>query len=259
MSHDRRMPVLSHWIDGKPYEGAGDRRGDVYDPATGQISKQVGFAAPVDVDAAVASALSAFGGWRTTSLAKRTQLLFSFREAMNDRRDEIAEIVTSEHGKVRSDALGEVARAGGRRVRLWHRPPRQGRVLRRRLDGSRRLLDPTAAWRRRRDQPLQLPGDGALLVLPDRHRRGEHRRPEAERKGPLGGEHLSASCGQRSASRRGSTTSSTATRWLWTACSSIPTSSRFRSSARRRSPAMSTRPALAPASASRRSGAPRTT
>lgn len=111
MRNDESRPLLGHWIDGKSYEGIGERRGDVYDPATGEVTKQVAFAAPADVDAAVASALGAFSEWRTTSLTKRVQFLFAFREALNDRKDEIAAIVTSEHGKVRSDALGEVTRA----------------------------------------------------------------------------------------------------------------------------------------------------
>jgi len=106
----RRNGVCSHWVDGKTYEGVGERRGDVYDPATGELTKHVAFAAPADVDAAVASAQAAFASWRATSLTKRVQILFAFREALSDRRDELAAIVTSEHGKVRSDALGEVMR-----------------------------------------------------------------------------------------------------------------------------------------------------
>ncbi|HLX78286.1 MAG TPA: aldehyde dehydrogenase family protein, partial [Acidimicrobiales bacterium] len=110
MGNDASRPVLGHWVDGKTYEGVGERRGDVYDPATGELTKHVAFAAPADVDAAVASAQAAFASWRATSLTKRVQILFAFREALSDRREELAEIVTSEHGKVRSDALGEVMR-----------------------------------------------------------------------------------------------------------------------------------------------------
>ncbi|ATY16631.1 methylmalonate-semialdehyde dehydrogenase (CoA acylating) [Amycolatopsis sp. AA4] len=101
---------ISHWIDGKPVVGSG-RTGDVYDPATGQVSAQVDFAGPAEVDQAVAAAAAALPGWRGTSLAGRTRVLFAFRELLQARKDELAKIVTSEHGKVESDAAGEVARA----------------------------------------------------------------------------------------------------------------------------------------------------
>ncbi|MGW4395021.1 CoA-acylating methylmalonate-semialdehyde dehydrogenase [Amycolatopsis nivea] len=101
---------ISHWIDGKPVVGSG-RTGDVYDPATGQVSAQVDFAGPAEVDQAVAAATAALPGWRGTSLAGRTRVLFAFRELLQARKHELAKIVTSEHGKVESDAAGEVARA----------------------------------------------------------------------------------------------------------------------------------------------------
>ncbi|SFO80064.1 CoA-acylating methylmalonate-semialdehyde dehydrogenase [Amycolatopsis rubida] len=101
---------ISHWIDGKPVAGTG-RTGDVYDPATGQVSAQVDFAGPAEVDQAVAAATAALPGWRGTSLAGRTRVLFAFRELLQARKHELAKIVTSEHGKVESDAAGEVARA----------------------------------------------------------------------------------------------------------------------------------------------------
>ncbi|WP_409186394.1 CoA-acylating methylmalonate-semialdehyde dehydrogenase [Amycolatopsis sp. VS8301801F10] len=101
---------ISHWIDGKPVAGAG-RTGDVYDPATGQVSAQVDFAGPAEVEQAVAAATAALPGWRGTSLAGRTRVLFAFRELLQARKHELAKIVTSEHGKVESDAAGEIARA----------------------------------------------------------------------------------------------------------------------------------------------------
>jgi len=101
---------ISHWIDGKPVAGAG-RTGDVCDPATGQVRAQVDFAGPAEVERAVAAAAAALPGWRATSLAGRTRVLFAFRELLQARKHELAKIVTSEHGKVESDAAGEVARA----------------------------------------------------------------------------------------------------------------------------------------------------
>lgn len=101
---------ITHWINGARDEGTGGRRGDVTNPATGAVSGTVTFAADQDVDAAVAAARAAFPGWRDTSLSRRTQILFRFRELLAARQDEIAALISAEHGKVHSDALGEVAR-----------------------------------------------------------------------------------------------------------------------------------------------------
>src|SRR5262249_25969092 len=100
------------WIGGGPVAAAGSapRRGDIYDPATGKITGQVDFAEIAEVDQAVSRALEAFASWRHASIAKRTQVLFAFRELLNARRDELASIIVAEHGKVPSDALGEIAR-----------------------------------------------------------------------------------------------------------------------------------------------------
>ncbi|MER6179882.1 CoA-acylating methylmalonate-semialdehyde dehydrogenase [Streptomyces sp. NPDC001652] len=104
------MKTLTHWIDGKPVEGLSGRHGAVYNPATGAQEKQVAFATADEVDAAVASAKAAFESWGTSSLARRTAVLFKYRELLDAHRDEIAALITAEHGKVHSDALGEVAR-----------------------------------------------------------------------------------------------------------------------------------------------------
>ncbi len=102
--------VVGHWIDGQATRGASTRTADVFDPATGQVARQVALADPGDVDAAVASASRAAPGWASTSLSKRTTVLFAFRELLNARAPELAAIITAEHGKVLSDAAGEVAR-----------------------------------------------------------------------------------------------------------------------------------------------------
>jgi malonate-semialdehyde dehydrogenase (acetylating)/methylmalonate-semialdehyde dehydrogenase len=102
--------TLHHWSNGKTFEGSGGRFSDVTNPATGEVSAQLALASEDDVKAVVASAAAAFPGWRDTSLARRTQVLFAFRELLNARADELAAIITSEHGKVLSDARGEVAR-----------------------------------------------------------------------------------------------------------------------------------------------------
>ena len=104
------LGALTHWIDGKSWEGPVERWGDVYNPATGQRSSRVAFATPDVVDAAVAAATAAAARWRTVSLAGRTRILFAFRELVDRHKKELAEILTREHGKVLSDAMGEVSR-----------------------------------------------------------------------------------------------------------------------------------------------------
>ena len=104
------LGFVPHWIDGEPFGGGSRRTGDVFDPATGTITKQVAFASVDDVDRAVGAAGEAFEKWRSTSLAERTRVLFRFRELLHARREELAAIITSEHGKVLDDARGEVAR-----------------------------------------------------------------------------------------------------------------------------------------------------
>ncbi|WP_432002351.1 CoA-acylating methylmalonate-semialdehyde dehydrogenase [Streptomyces sioyaensis] len=104
------MKTINHWIGGKPVEGVSGNFGPVYNPATGAQEKQVAFASADEVDAAVRAAKEAFASWGTSSLTKRTSVLFKYRELVDAHRAEIARLITAEHGKVHSDALGEVAR-----------------------------------------------------------------------------------------------------------------------------------------------------
>src|ERR671925_235627 len=101
---------VSHWINGRSVEGTSGRQGDVYDPATGVLARHVDFASVEEIDVAVAAARAAFPGWRATSLSKRTDILFKIRNLVEQRRHELAAHLTAEHGKVPSDALGEIAR-----------------------------------------------------------------------------------------------------------------------------------------------------
>src|SRR5882757_8090872 len=107
MSDVRR---ITHWIGGKPFAGDTARHGEVFDPATGQVTGHVDFASSADVDLAVAAAVDASREWRNASLSKRTSVMFAMRELLHQRIGEVASVVTSEHGKVLSDAAGEVAR-----------------------------------------------------------------------------------------------------------------------------------------------------
>jgi malonate-semialdehyde dehydrogenase (acetylating)/methylmalonate-semialdehyde dehydrogenase len=102
--------IIQHWINGKAVDKKSERTGDVFDPATGERSGQVHYASVADVNAAVASAKAASPEWRTTSLAKRSRIMFAFRELIEKNKGEIAKLLTKEHGKVLSDAMGEVSR-----------------------------------------------------------------------------------------------------------------------------------------------------
>jgi malonate-semialdehyde dehydrogenase (acetylating)/methylmalonate-semialdehyde dehydrogenase len=101
---------IDHWIGGRVLAGASGRSGPVYDPATGTRTGEVAFASAEEVDAAVQAARAAFPSWRETSLGRRAELFFRIRELLVERRDELAHILTAEHGKVLSDAAGEVTR-----------------------------------------------------------------------------------------------------------------------------------------------------
>src|SRR6266508_187024 len=101
---------IHHWIGGKTLPGTSGRSGPVWNPATGEQTGAVDFATPEEVGAAVKAAKEAFASWRAVSLARRAELFFRIRELVNEHRADIARFLTLEHGKVTSDALGEVAR-----------------------------------------------------------------------------------------------------------------------------------------------------
>jgi malonate-semialdehyde dehydrogenase (acetylating) / methylmalonate-semialdehyde dehydrogenase len=100
----------SHWIGGKPWAGEAARRGDIYNPATGQVTGTVDFASAAEVGLAVEAAASAWPAWREASLTRRVSVLFAFRELIRSRAGDLAALISAEHGKVASDAAGEVAR-----------------------------------------------------------------------------------------------------------------------------------------------------
>jgi malonate-semialdehyde dehydrogenase (acetylating) / methylmalonate-semialdehyde dehydrogenase len=104
------MAHRTHWINGKPWTGEAATRGDIYNPATGHVSGTVDYATGAEVDAAVAAASGALPGWSDTSLVRRAAVMFAFRELVRGRQAELAALITAEHGKVASDAAGEVAR-----------------------------------------------------------------------------------------------------------------------------------------------------
>ncbi|NYD77677.1 malonate-semialdehyde dehydrogenase (acetylating) / methylmalonate-semialdehyde dehydrogenase [Arthrobacter cupressi] len=104
------LQTIEHWINGTTTAGDGARFGDVTNPATGKVSARVALASKATTEEGIAAAAAAFPAWRDTSLARRVQILFAFRELLNARKGELAAIITAEHGKVLDDALGEIAR-----------------------------------------------------------------------------------------------------------------------------------------------------
>jgi malonate-semialdehyde dehydrogenase (acetylating) / methylmalonate-semialdehyde dehydrogenase len=107
---DEQVAPINHWIAGRKVAGGSGRSGPVYNPATGRQTGAVDFASAEEVGVAVAAAKAAFPDWRATSLSKRAEVLFRIRELFHEHREDIARILTAEHGKVLSDARGEVAR-----------------------------------------------------------------------------------------------------------------------------------------------------
>ena len=104
------MTQITHWINGSLDSKKPERTGDIYNPATGKVTGTVAFGNAATVDSAVSAATAAFVEWRHSSLTKRTQVLFAFRELVQQNKEKIAALITAEHGKVLSDAAGEVTR-----------------------------------------------------------------------------------------------------------------------------------------------------
>ncbi|UAK40074.1 CoA-acylating methylmalonate-semialdehyde dehydrogenase [Gordonia bronchialis] len=102
--------TVTHWVNNEAFAGASSKTAPITNPATGEVTGEVALADLADARAVIDSAAAAFPAWRDTSLTKRTAVLFRFRELLNERKGELAEIITAEHGKVLSDALGEISR-----------------------------------------------------------------------------------------------------------------------------------------------------
>jgi malonate-semialdehyde dehydrogenase (acetylating)/methylmalonate-semialdehyde dehydrogenase len=109
-THYQSKATVSHWIGGKPVEAGATSTQDVFNPATGEVSRQVALGGAAEVDQAVKSAAAAFQSWADTPPIRRARILNRFLALLNEHRDELANIITSEHGKVLSDAQGEVMR-----------------------------------------------------------------------------------------------------------------------------------------------------
>src|SRR6202522_1822077 len=106
----KKLREVHHWVNGQTFTGAAARFGDVFNPASGEVQARVALASPVEVDTAVAAAAAAFPEWSQQPPLRRARILFRFREIFERRLDEVAALLTSEHGKVFSDARGEAPR-----------------------------------------------------------------------------------------------------------------------------------------------------
>jgi malonate-semialdehyde dehydrogenase (acetylating) / methylmalonate-semialdehyde dehydrogenase len=110
LSAERQLREIHHWVNGETMGGTSGQFGDVYNPATGRVQAKVALATSAEVDLAVAAAARAFPSWSAQPALRRARVLFRFREIFERRLDEVAALLTSEHGKVFSDAKGEATR-----------------------------------------------------------------------------------------------------------------------------------------------------
>ncbi len=142
------MASINHWIGGRLVAGTSGRTAPVFNPATGEQSGIVDLASTSEVDLVVADSLRASIEWKSASLSRRAAVVFKFRELLAARAEDLASVITAEHGKVRSDAAGEVAR-GLENVEFATGVAQlmKGRVLRRSLHRGRRLFHSPAPRR----------------------------------------------------------------------------------------------------------------
>src|SRR4030081_1720538 len=102
----KAVPSVPLWIDGKHKQASSTRAGDITNPATGQVTKRVPFCNAADIDSAVQAANRAFPGWRPPPPLRRAPILMKFRELLDANKDELAKLITAEHGKTLADAAG---------------------------------------------------------------------------------------------------------------------------------------------------------
>jgi malonate-semialdehyde dehydrogenase (acetylating)/methylmalonate-semialdehyde dehydrogenase len=158
---------VGHFIHGQRVSGAGTRTQPIFNPATGARPRTLLLGDAADVDAAVASAKAAFPKWSDTPPIRRARVMLRFLELMNKHRDELAAIITAEHGKVFSDAQGEVSRGID--------------VIEFACGIPQLLKGDYTEQRRRRHHAVQLPLHGAVLDVPGGHRRRQRVHSQAER------------------------------------------------------------------------------
>ena len=203
---------VGHFIGGQRVAGAGTRTQPIFNPATGKEARTLRLGDATDVDAAVASAKKAFVAWSDTPPIRRARVMLKFLELMNKHRDELAAIITAEHGKVFSDAQGEVSR-GIDVIEFACGIPQllKGDYTETGVDRYRQLDDASGAGRGRRHHAVQLSVHGSVLDVPGRDCSRQCVHPEAERARSVGvavhggiaaGSRLARRCVQRGAGRQ---------------------------------------------------------
>ena len=219
------MKAIGHWVAGRTVLGTSGRTTPVYDPARGTETGEVTLATAAEVDDVVKVARDAAATWGTTSLSRRTTMMFRFRELLDGHRDDLAALITSEHGKVLDDAAGEVAR-GIECVEFACGIPHllKGSLSARGVHGHRRAHRARAARRRRRHHAVQLPGHGAAVDARQRARLRQRLRAQAVREGPVGVAAARRARAARPACPTACSTSSRATPRRWRRSSPTPTS-----------------------------------
>ncbi len=171
---------LGHYIGGRRVAGASGRSAPVFNPALGVATTQVALASATETRSAIAAARAALPEWSDTPALRRARVLFRFRDLIEQHADEIAGILTREHGKVLADARGEVTRG----IEIVEFACGIPHLLKGEFSDSgrarhRQLVAAPAGRRLRRHHALQFPGDGADVDVPDRHRLRQHLRAEA--------------------------------------------------------------------------------
>ncbi len=164
---ERSVDSIHHFIDGKAAPGRSGRAGDVFNPATGEVSGRVDFASAEEAGAAIDAARKALPGWAATPPVIRARVMFRFKQLIEENIEELAR---DRHRRARQGAVRrqgvDPARPRGGRVRLRHPASAEGRVQRECRARDRQLVDPPAARRLRRHHAVQLPGDGAAVDVP---------------------------------------------------------------------------------------------
>ena len=179
--------TLTHWINGAAQAGASGRYGDVYNPAAGEVVARVPFASSNEVESAVQAAAEAAPGWGATPPIQRARVIFAFKELVESRKEDLARVITREHGKVLSDALGSVSR-GMEVLEFACGIPHllRGDFTQSVGTGVDSFSSRQPPRRGRRHHALQLPGHGADVDVPGRHRLRQHVHPQAVGEGPHG-------------------------------------------------------------------------
>ncbi len=213
------MREIGHFIGGKEVKGTSGRFGDVFNPNTGEVQAKVALAAKSEVEAAIANAEAAFPGWAATNPQRRARVMFKFLQLIQDEYDDLARLLSSEHGKTfRRCQRRYPARPGSGRIRLRHPASAEGRIFGWRRSGHRPLFDAPAARRRRRHHAVQFPGHDPAVEMRAGNRLRQCLHPQAVGARSVGADAHRRNCFAKQACRTACSTSSTATRMPSTRC-----------------------------------------